>query len=137
MEQSRLRIFDTVGPNRYAFHPGHAIIEKAIADVEARSRNFWMPYGWREIVAALHLDLVKLDPDYTIDQVKEKFGGLRFYANSDAEGFHERIEETEALSFHVCQDTGTEGELTKIRYWYCTLSPHIKKIMLGSSNEAV
>lgn len=139
MTESKLKVFDTATPNRYSFHPGHAVIDNAIAEVEARceNNNVALPRGWREIVAALHMDLVKLDPDYRLFQVKEKFGGLRFYADSNVDGFQERIRETEELSYHVCQDTGTDGRLTQIGYWHCTLSPHIEKVLLQSRHETV
>lgn len=35
--------------------------------------------GWEPIVDALHERVLALDPDVRIDQVKEKFGGLRYY----------------------------------------------------------
>ena len=35
--------------------------------------------GWDEIIAEANGRLSELDPDYKVDQVKEKFGGLRYY----------------------------------------------------------
>ena len=35
--------------------------------------------GWQEIIENLDRELAKIDPNYTIDQIKEKFGGLRYY----------------------------------------------------------
>lgn len=35
--------------------------------------------GWTELIYQLHQDLEALYPDYTVVQVKEKFGGLRYY----------------------------------------------------------
>ena len=35
--------------------------------------------GWKSIIADTHKRLRHLDPDYTILQIKEKFGGLRYY----------------------------------------------------------
>lgn len=37
--------------------------------------------GWGTLIAELETKLKRLSPDYTISQVKEKFGGLRYYAN--------------------------------------------------------
>lgn len=35
--------------------------------------------GWMRIILDTHKKLLYLDPDYRIDQIKEKFGGLRYY----------------------------------------------------------
>lgn len=40
---------------------------------------------WRKTILQLHEKLVHLDPDYQIDQIKEKFGELRFYYDSKLE----------------------------------------------------
>ena len=34
--------------------------------------------GWYPLLIELHADLVALDHDYVVEQVKEKFGTLRF-----------------------------------------------------------
>ena len=39
----------------------------------------WVGKGWQPIVQQLDKDLAKIDRNYTIDQIKEKFGGLRYY----------------------------------------------------------
>lgn len=35
--------------------------------------------GWHPLIAQLHIDLLALDSDYRVSQVKEKFGELRVY----------------------------------------------------------
>lgn len=58
--------------------------------------------GWAALVAEAYAAL----PDgSTIQQVKEKFGGLRFYATPDVE----EIEEIEARSETICEDCGAAG----------------------------
>ena len=42
--------------------------------------------GWDWILTELDLKLSSICPDYEVLQVKEKFGTLRFYYNSNAEG---------------------------------------------------
>lgn len=37
--------------------------------------------GWMPIVDKLHEDIKALDPNYSISQIKEKFGTLRFYCS--------------------------------------------------------
>lgn len=40
---------------------------------------FSCPVEWEELVVQLDEDIATIDPDYTVQQVKEKFGGLRYY----------------------------------------------------------
>lgn len=53
-------------------------------------------------------------------QVKEKFGGLRFYTSWSTPRFEERIEQSTAASYRLCEDCGEPGQL---RYdgWLRTL----------------
>lgn len=41
--------------------------------------------GWKEIIRNTDNKLKYIDPDYTIAQIKEKFGGLRYYFNTSFE----------------------------------------------------
>lgn len=40
--------------------------------------------GWYPLLVALDKELAAIDPDYQVLQVKEKFGGLRYYYGLDA-----------------------------------------------------
>lgn len=85
--------------------------------------------GWYELVSDLHDDLVEIDPDYLLFQVKEKFGTLRFYAElsqemydsaSDSEKssseimqkFEKIIGEYEHGSSFICEECSHYGRLT-------------------------
>lgn len=46
-------------------------------------------------------------------QVKEKFGGLRFYINGADEEVHGMITMAEAMSHKICEDCGSKGTLRK------------------------
>lgn len=75
--------------------------------------------GWFDLVLSLDETLAEIDPDYTIAQVKEKFGGLRYYANPSAtytfdgdlrdSPFFKAITAAEADSFRTCEDCGAPG----------------------------
>lgn len=77
------------------------------------------PFGWVELVLNLDAELSHVVPDYEIAQVKEKFGGLRFYIESfgiprDDPRYdiaRELIREAEEQSFHICQVCGEPGEI--------------------------
>lgn len=83
--------------------------------------------GWRSIIEQLHNDLVKLDPEYTVDQIKEKFGGLRYYATSHSANasvsnqFHDLIDAAERKSLSTCEFCGQPGKQTPPPRWIKTL----------------
>lgn len=39
----------------------------------------WVGFGWQPMVKALDKQLGEIAPNYHIEQIKEKFGGLRYY----------------------------------------------------------
>ena len=83
--------------------------------------------GWVPIVDALHAAVLDIDPDVKVDQVKEKFGGLRYYYGSDSE----RGDEIEALvreaeskcarTCEVCGEDAPKGPYAWGKYWINTL----------------
>lgn len=77
--------------------------------------------GWHEIIARLHGALLETDPDYQIHQIKEKFGGLRFYTGGLSPEGHDAIAEAERQSFTVCEECGESGDLDTRTYWVKTL----------------
>ncbi len=77
--------------------------------------------GWHQLLHNLEDQLNAMDPDFELLQVKEKFGGLRYYAGSKADGFHEAIHIAEEASFHLCEECGKHGETRSIMGWLKTL----------------
>jgi len=69
--------------------------------------------GWYGIIKRLIVDLIELGWDKQICQVKEKFGGLRFYNNSGSEEIWQRIHLAESASYITCEKCGELGELRK------------------------
>ena len=93
------------------------------------SCNFFdVQVGWYPLIKDLINDLIKLGWNKQVCQVKEKFGGLRFYINEGSEEIHNRISNAEKLSYETCELCGEKGELrTKIR-WFTTLcDEHFKQ----------
>lgn len=56
-----------------------------------------------------------------IVQIKEKFGGLRFYVEYSNPAIDRRITEAEKQSFNICEMCGEPGELLKNNDWLKTL----------------
>lgn len=82
--------------------------------------------GWYPIVVQLDRDLAAIDPDYALKQVKEKFGGLRYYFHTELEGAREPmntlVKAAEEAAERTCEDCGRPGELYVSRHgWYRTL----------------
>lgn len=68
--------------------------------------------GWHDIVWACHRELFRIDPDYQPLQIKEKFGGLRYYFNSshrDKEIMNMVVDKYEKMSFTICEECGEPG----------------------------
>jgi hypothetical protein len=85
------------------------------------------PKGWAKILHDLHNALLFVDPEYKVRQVKEKFGGLRFYADfSDMDAPRRTcvawlVNWAEYVSYRTCEACGEPGSQYRSRYgWYRT-----------------
>ena len=59
--------------------------------------------------------------DRDLHQVKEKFGGLRFYVGASTPEMEKRIDQAEEESFQTCENCGEPGKGSNVGYWYLTL----------------
>lgn len=82
---------------------------------------FSVGVGWFPLIKDLIIDLIELGWDKQTCQVKEKFGGLRFYINGASTEIHKRISEAENLSYKTCETCGEKGELRTNIGWHTTL----------------
>ena len=86
--------------------------------------------GWLSIVVELDAQLAEVDPDYKIDQIKEKFGGLRYYISSDAGDMvtlYNLVGEAEEKSYKTCELCGAPGERHSPNNWILTLCEDCSK----------
>ena len=67
--------------------------------------------GWHPLVSHLIDDLFELGWDGRVAQVKEKFGGLRFYVGAGNPVIWNRIQEAEKESYKTCEECGAPGQL--------------------------
>lgn len=84
----------------------HGILQKY--DIAEPQCGFHLLAGWEGLVDELIEDLVELGWDKDLHQVKEKFGGLRFYIGSQTAEIAARISEAETKSLVICGDCGTD-----------------------------
>ena len=96
--------------------------------------RFYCGSGWYELLRELSHDLSNVISNtpglkVSIDQIKEKFGGLRFYVDIDPETSDDTIRKTiwelvskyEDKSYEVCEETGKPGEQRTDLPWIKTL----------------
>ena len=85
------------------------------------SHFFDIQNGWYELVKNLIDDLITLGWNKELCQVKEKFGGLRFYINEGSVEIFNRIDKAESESLSICEICGEPGILRTDRHWIKTL----------------
>lgn len=99
----------------------------------------WVPDGWQQIVdnlcGSLYSYIYKTKtykngeyfspPEIKIDQIKEKFAGLRFYYSGGDEQIKGMISLAEYICEKTCEVSGKQGTLHSRNGWLKTLSPEI------------
>lgn len=96
--------------------------------------------GWNEIIKNLSEEINKILNGnvkyFSVVQIKQKFGGLRFYYDADydkieddiLEKIKEVVEKAEEKSFQTCEKCGNEGKLKSDGYWLFTICDKCEKI---------
>jgi hypothetical protein len=87
--------------------------------------------GWKTIIDDTHKKLKYIDPDYKIAQIKEKFGGLRYYYECSFESYDDIrreimddiVRSAETNASYTCELCGANGWGTNVqirvhKYWY-------------------
>ena len=86
------------------------------------SSNFFaISEGWYPLVRDLIQEIIQLGWNKQVCQVKEKFGGLRFYINAAPDEVFNKIWEAENRSLTICEITGRPGDLRTDIGWWRTL----------------
>ena len=104
-------------------------ILKSCPTIFPDAQDFWgfeCGDGWFDIINELCC-LIEHELKYNkelsvkVVQVKEKFGGLRFYINGGNEKIYGMISLAEQLSTITCEVCGSKGKLREDRAWLRTL----------------
>ena len=104
-------------------------LEKKLLDKYPKlfsSKQFWgfeCGDGWYDILDHLCGSLVTYtygDEEIYVDQVKEKFGRLRFYLSKEDDVMHGMVSMAEHMSGRICETCGNRGE-TRGGSWMVTL----------------
>ena len=85
--------------------------------------------GWMPLLESLfysidnhlqYLERIRKPLDFRIVQVKEKFGGLRFYYNGGDDHVAGLVDMAEEMSYKICERCGNPGKPNKVG-WIRTL----------------
>lgn len=88
----------------------------------------WCPPGWLALLSKLLADLETTGFDFSrVDQIKDKFGGLRFYASPLEAQQQTLINKAEADSYRICEECGATGETYNQGGWIRTLCEQCHK----------
>lgn len=77
--------------------------------------------GWFNLIYELSEKITKLDPNVQAFQVKEKFGGLRFYVGVTNNETLDLIEEYEEASYRTCEKCGSMDNVAQTTGWVTSL----------------
>ena len=85
--------------------------------------------GWYPLVIATDQRLAEIDANYVVQQIKEKFGTLRYYCAPSGEDPSPELfdaldaitDDAERASAITCERCGEPGVLQRTRYWAKTL----------------
>jgi hypothetical protein len=88
--------------------------------------------GWFDIIYKLSKNIVDLNEGTVAHQVKEKFGGLRFYINYGSEAIYALIDNAEREALATCEVCGKPGGLKVRGTWLKTVcSKHSQGYLEG------
>lgn len=89
--------------------------------------------GWFPLIAQLHRKLKYLDIDYKIFQIKQKFGGLRYYYTPSDNPHYDLplmssimfdlVSIAENKSYVTCEVCSKQGSKSNKNYWIRTVCP--------------
>jgi hypothetical protein len=86
--------------------------------------------GWESLIRELSQKILELDPDCVAVQVKEKFGGLRFYTGPTTNEVFDLIQKYEGKSLKICENCGSDKNVKRVGTgWIYTRCPDCAKLL--------
>lgn len=103
-------------------------------DILTECFDFSVMDGWADIIRSLLKEVKKRHPHVKVLQIKEKFGGLRFYTDIYDEKLYDIISLAEIKSRSICEFTGKPGKTYTVNNWVKTACEEMyKKATLNGS----
>lgn len=129
--------YDPLNLDRLHVPDDAAEYESVLREILIRIPDGWGRWiscdrGWFPIVADVHEQLVAIDPDYEVHQVKEKFGRLCYYfraSNSVDQHtkalMNELVTDAESRCATICEACGAQGAVLCVGAlsWHKTVCP--------------
>lgn len=98
-----------------------------IFDKSTYSIGWWAPDTWIPLIDELcntiqnYCDTHPEEKQIVCEQMKEKFGGLRFYVNFATDEIYKHIKNCEKQSYELCQECGCTNDLGMTKGWMTIL----------------
>lgn len=98
--------------------------------------------GWFQLLYDLSSDLMRISAEAAIEppevvQVKEKYGGLRYYVDGGNNDTEHRIDQAEAESEYICEVCGQAGEIRSTGWIQTLCDEHYENRTGENGKEAV
>lgn len=77
--------------------------------------------GWYKLIDELSAAITEVSPKTEATQVKEKYGGLRFYVSFENKAARKLIDEAEIESYKICETCGSRRGVKQTKGWITTL----------------
>lgn len=100
---------------------------EALAEPHWSERPVWKSFdigdGWIDLVGQLIRDIIETGDEWKIAQIKSKFGGLRFYVETESDAVRSLIRQAEIESGRLCEECGAPAKTQSVHRWVVTLCP--------------
>ncbi len=100
---------------------------EALAEPHWSERPVWKSFdiedGWIDLVGQLIRDIIETGDEWKIAQIKSKFGGLRFYVETESDAVRSLIRQAEIESGRLCEECGAAAKTQSVHRWVVTLCP--------------
>jgi rubrerythrin len=83
--------------------------------------------GWHNLIYDLCEEIESKAPDTIVMQIKEKFGGLRFYTSAHTDEVEKIIEKYEEKALTTCEVCGKDGKVRTGGWIQVLCDEHYKK----------
>lgn len=94
--------------------------------------------GWLQLLHDCIAELLAAGWDKHICQIKEKFGGLRFYIGAGSQEIHDIISKYEGKSYETCETCGEAGKPRTDLGWHRTLcDKHYRELLIEKTQSAI
>lgn len=105
---------EMVLPIQFGFECGdgwYMLLDELMSEIQNRIKNV---NRWRKKEGGPVLTI-------QIDQIKEKFGGLRFYYSGGDDEISGMVDLAESLSYHICENCGSTKDIGYTKGWITTM----------------